>query len=501
MKDPVRTAVAVVLAGMVLGAAGCSREAAPLANDEAAACAALAGSAALENTDITGAAWLEAEGSLPARCEVQGVIRPVEGSQIGVVYRLPAGWNGKLLALGGGGWMGNVTPEAAAEGLSRGYATLQTDAGHTSGTGFDASSWAVLPDGSANQPALEDFSHRAIHLMTVHGKQLIANHYGRPASRAYYQGCSTGGRMGLMEVQRYPDDFDGVIAGAPVYTLQTQTSAQLRTLAFAAPGARLLPAHLGLIHSAVLEACDAADGAADGVLRDPQRCNFDPGKLQCRAGQSGESCLTPAQVGALRNVYAGWKTSEGSVAGYPLEKGSESLWVRFVPSTEGGDPGTNSGGMHALRGPLLGDAEFDLDRFRPDDVLTVRGSWLASVYEAKNPDIAPFVNRGGKLILWHGYSDPGPSARGTVEYHDAVLAATPGAADATRLFVAPGVGHCRGGEGPDQVDWLGALDSWVESGQAPDQLSATKADSSRAWNLCAWPKLPTGQPDGGYVCQ
>lgn len=501
MNACVRTAVrAAVLSAALAALAACGREA-PVARDPAAACAALAGSQAFSRMEVTSASHLAADEDLPARCEVQGIIRPEAGSEIGVVYRLPDDWNGKLLALGGGGWMGNTSPQAAAEGLRRGYATLQTDAGHTTGTGFDASAWALNADGSANEPKLVDFSHRAIHLMTARGKQVIASHYGEPASRAYYQGCSTGGRMGLMEVQRYPQDFDGVIAGAPVHTLQTQTSAQLRSLAFAAPGARLDPAHLALIHGAVMEACDAADGAADGVLRDPRACDFDPGALQCSAGASAASCLSPAQVRAVRSIYAGQKASDGSTAAYPLEKGGEKGWVRFVPSTEAGDPGTNSGGMHALRGPLLGDPDFDLARFTPDDVPRLRESWLARTYEAKDPDISDFTARGGKLLLWHGFNDPGPSARATVEYYEAVRATVPQADDSVRLFLAPGVAHCGGGDGPDRVDWLAALDAWVEQGEAPAELPATKADAPLAWSLCAYPQLPTGQPDGSYRCE
>ncbi len=465
------------------------------------ACTALAGSKAFAQTEISKATVIAAAEGLPTYCEVQGVIRPEPGSEIGVVYRLPQEWNGKLLALGGGGWMGNITLQAAREGLGRGYATLQTDAGHANGTGFDASAWAINADGSANQPKLRDFSYRAIHLMTEWGKQLITAHYGTPANRAYYQGCSTGGRMGLMEVQRYPADFDGVIAGAPVYTLQTQTSAQLRTVAFEAPGARLLPAHLALLQKSVLAACDAKDGAADGVLRDPRACSFDPRVLQCAAGKSGDACLTPAQVAAVRRVYAGDKTSDGSTASYPLEKGGESGWVRFVPSTESGDPGTNSGGMHALRGPLLGDAAFDMTKFTPDDVNKVRASWLAEVYEAQDPDISTFVDRGGKLLLYHGFNDPGPSARATVEYFQAALRRTKQAQGAARLFLAPGMAHCAGGDGPDRVDWLGALEAWVEKGAAPEELPATKANSTLKWNLCAYPKLPTGQVGGAYACK
>jgi feruloyl esterase len=467
---------------------------------DSADCARLPASLNLPNTEVTRAATVAAAAGRPDFCEVHEVIRPVAGSEIGVVYRLPGNWNGKLLAYGGGGWMGNVTLQTANEGLARGYATLQTDAGHTTGSGFDAAPWAINPDGTANRVKLEDFSHRAIHLMTERGKQVIAAYYGKVANRAYYQGCSTGGRMGLMAVQRYPQDFDGVIAGAPVHTLQTQTSAQLRSNAFEASGARLQPAHLELLNKSALAACDAKDGNAGGVLRDPRACDFDPGNLQCAAGESGNACLTAAQVTALRSVYAGERARDGSIASYPLEKGGESGWARFVPATGAGDPGGNSGGMHALRGPLLGNPAFDLSRFTAQDVSTVRSSWLAGAYEANQPDISAFAGRGGKLILWHGFNDPGPSARGTVEYYEAVSKATTGAQGSVRLFLAPGVAHCSGGAGPDRVDWLAALDNWVDKGVAPQEVPASKVNSTLAWNLCAYPKLPTGQAGGVYAC-
>lgn len=491
--------------GLTIGAATavavlCGCAPAPQAGIQAGNCAALTRQV-LPQARISSATQVEATAELPAYCEVQATISPEPGSSIGVVYRLPVAWNGKALALGGGGWMGNVTLQAATEGLQKGYATLQTDAGHSSGTIFDASPWALRADGSANEPALVDFSHRAIHLMTVRGKQLLAAHYGKPPARAYYQGCSTGGRMGMMATQRHPRDFDGVIAGAPVYTLQTQTSAQLRAVAFAAPGARLLPAHLSLVEKAVLAACDGADGAADGVLRDPRTCEFDPGVLQCRGGQGGESCLTAPQVTALRTVYAGQRTTDGSTAAYPLEKGGETGWARFVAVTGNADPGTTSGGMHALRGPLLGDPQFDLSTFTPQDVATVRSSWLAREYEAHSADLSAFRARGGKLLLYHGFNDPGPSARGTVEYYEAAMARAPDAGADLRLFLAPGMAHCRGGSGPDRIDWLGAMESWVERGEAPEELPATRAGSALAWNVCAYPRLPAGQADGSYACR
>lgn len=489
----------LVACGLILVAAATHAQ---QASSDTAACTALAGSKAFAKTDVQSAVSVPAASNLPAYCEVKGVIRPVKGSEIGVVYRLPDKWNSKVLALGGGGWLGNVTLTAATEGLGRGYATLQTDGGHANGTIFDATAWAVDAEGRANKVRLTDFSHRAIHEMTRLGKEVVKRYYGAAPARSYYQGCSTGGRMGLMEVQRYPQDFDGVIAGAPVYTFQTQTSAQLRTLAFSAPDARLsTTTQLTLVNKAVLAACDARDGAADGVLRDPRNCDFNPAVLACKAGQSPPDCLTAAQITAMQKVYAGEKMKNGSVAAYPLDMGGETGWARFIPVASAGDPGTNSGGMHSLRGPLLRNPEYRLEEFTAESVGMVRNSWLAKTYEAKDTDISKFVRKGGKLILWHGSNDPGPSPRGTVEYYEAALKETRNAGSAMRLFLAPGVLHCRDGAGPDQINWLQALEDWVEKGQAPEQLPATKAGSRLAWNVCAYPKLPTGQTDGTYSCK
>lgn len=469
----------------------------PARADEAA-CAAMAGSGAFAQTEITSATWYPASETLPANCDLTGVIRPEAGSEIGVVYRLPEDWNGKVLGIGGGGWLGNtrLEPEGASIGLTKGYATMQTDGGHAIDPAlvFDPGSWALNADGSLNRAKVEDFSHRAIHLMTARGKEIVAAYYGDAPRRAYYQGCSTGGRMALMEVQRYPDDYDGVIAGAPVYSFLTQTTQTLRAVAFSQPGARLPPEHLTLVNDAVLAACDADDGAADGILSDPRACDFDPAALQCMDGQDAAACLSAEQVAAVRSVYEGQRDSAGAYASYPVERGSEAGWTGFAAAEI--DWSVNSGGLQALRGPVLGDPEFDMSGFTPDDVATVRGSEMAAMYEAADPDIAAFVENGGRLILWHGTNDPGPSMRATIEYYEAA-----DAADSTRLFLAPGVGHCRGGTGPETVDWLAALDAWVEEGAAPEEILATDTDPDMSWNLCAYPKLPTGQEDGSYRCE
>jgi len=428
---------------------------------------------------------------LPAFCELTAVISPVRGSRIGVVYRLPEGWNGKMLGLGGGGWAGDTKIRTAAEGLARGYATAQTDAGHASTTVWDTS-WARNPE------SRKDFSYRAVHLMTLVGKEVIASHYGRRETRAYFQGCSTGGRQALMEVQRFPQDYDGVTAGAPVYGLLTQSSGLLRNRTFTAPGAALSPAQLERLNAAALAACDAADGVKDGIVTDPRRCGFDPGVLECRAATASADCLTKAQVAAVRRVYGGVRTSDGQIAAYPLARGSEAGWSRFLSvSAAQRRPGASDsgGGMSGLREALFGDAGFDLLRFDPDrDLKRMRTSAFARMYEARDADLSAFVARGGKLILWHGFYDPGPSPLGTIGYYERVLrtsgAKTRTVADSVRLFILPGVYHCRGGPGADRFDALSAIEEWVGHDRPPAHLVATRNDGKLSRPLCAYPQLP-----------
>ena len=297
----------------------------------------------LPNMTIVSATPVGASGEtrMPAFCEVRATISPVDGSRIGVVYRLPASWNGKVLGIGGGGAAGNLTIEAAADGLSRGYAVLQNDLGHPSPAGLDWS-FAIKSPGQPNTEAIIDFGHRATHFATVVGKQLLEKFYGRPAQRAYWQGCSTGGRQGLAEVQRYPDDYDGVIAGAPVYSPVVYASAILRVQMFhARPEGNLLPAHIPLIQKAVLAACDKIDGVAARMLTDPRRCTWDPAELACSGPQSA-GCLSPAQVDTVRRAYAGVKTRNGDFAAMPLMRGGESDWVTRMVGTPEMPRGVNA---------------------------------------------------------------------------------------------------------------------------------------------------------------
>jgi feruloyl esterase len=459
----------------------------------AADCASLAASGRVQGVAFQASRWVAADGrsGAPAFCEVQATLSPAPESKIGVVYRLPENWNGKLLALGGGGWAGNVRLETAVDGLKRRYATAQTDGGHPGTSPWDTS-WA------ANPAAVTDFAYRAIHQMTVTGKTVVASYYGRPHAYAYYQGCSTGGRMGLMEAQRFPDDFDGIIAGAPVYSLQVQTSSVLRNQTFGAPGAGLSEAQLQLVQTAALNACDATDGLKDGIIANPRSCTWKPVVLQCKAGQkAGASCLAPAQVRALNTAYNGIRTPDGQWAAFPMSRGGEAGWSRFVRTGTAPDA-TGGGGMIGLKPLLFGSRPIDVAKLRADrDVAVARSSAFAKEYEATDPDLRAFVASGGKLILWHGESDPGPSPVGTIDYYKAVEARVPQAGQSVRLFLAPGVEHCRGGPGADMPETIAALERWVEEGQAPDTIIATRADGKMTRPLCAYPKqaLYSGKGD------
>jgi len=427
---------------------------------------------------------------------VTGVISPARGSHITVVYRLPESWNGKLVGLGGGGWAGNLALDrsgarlsTAAANLAKNYATAQTDGGHSSTDLWDTS-WASNPE------SVTDFSYRAVHLMTTVGKAVVARYYGKPQKRAYFQGCSTGGRQGLMEVQRFPDDYNGVIAGAPVYSLLTQTSALVRSETFATPAASLSAGQITRLHDAALAACDAQDGLKDGIITDPRACSFDPATLQCQDKALTPDCLTAPQVAAVRSVYAGLKTGDGRTASYPLSRGSESSWTRFmvvapVPGTKAGS-GAAGNGLGGLRQALFGDPDYDSRAFDAErDLQKARTSEFAALYEAQNPNITPFIARGGKLLLWHGFDDPGPSPLSTIEYYESVRQATraPTLDASLRLFLLSGVYHCQGGPGADGFDSLAALDRWVESGSVADDMIATREDGKLSRPLCQYPTL------------
>jgi feruloyl esterase len=452
----------------------------------------------------------------PEHCQVKATISPAPGSQIGVVYRLPVAvrWNGKLLGIGGGGWAGDVTIGSATPGLWRGYATLQTDTGHLSPNPLDLS-WSLLASGQLNWEAVVDFGHRAIHSMTAIGKEVARAHYGRSHDFAYFQGCSTGGRQGFQEVQRYPDDYDGVISGAPVHNIGVFMSAIWRTQVFhAEPGSNLLPAHIPLLATAVAAACDGRhrpDRLADGIISNPLRCRFDPSSLQCADPLNGSNptCLSARQVETVRKMYAGHRTPDGEVIAEGITHGSEPDWaLRSV-----GTPALPLGLNALLGAPFVAylvklDPTFSLFEVDVDaDLDEVKTALPTREIEAGDPDVMPFVHRGGKWIIWHGFNDPGPSPKQTAKYYETVVDAIGtelrhgrGARgrntlrrvqEHVRYFLAPGVFHCGGGPGPDVVNpnLLTALEQWVEHGVAPQRIIATKSNSPLARPMCPYPQL------------
>jgi feruloyl esterase len=487
------------LAATVAGASLALHPAAARADE--AACASLKAGGLFAQTTVTSATMVAGDPAKnkPAFCEVKGEISPNAKSHIGVVFRLPDNWNGRVLGIGGGGWQGDTNLRTAVAGLNRGYATLQTNGGHDPKTGPDAfaaafdSSWA-----KDNPEGVTDFAWRAVHLTSVVGKDVAKKYYNKPLQLAVFQGCSTGGRMALMEAHRFPDDYSAIVAGAPVFNLGVQTAGLVKGRLFTTPQTALSEGQVKTITAAVLDACDMLDGVKDGLIADPRACKWDPGTIQCKPGQAAsDTCLTIEQAGALRRAYADVRGSDGKIVVYGLSRGGEPGWGVFValrprPAPAGGA----SADGNPLNAYIYGDAHFDEARFDPvTDTAKVRSSAFAKDYESDDPDIRPFLNKGGKLILWHGLSDPGPSPYATIAYYDQVKK-TAGANAAVRLFAAPGVSHCGGGTGAASFDTLAAMDDWIASGKAPEVIAAANPQKNFTRPLCAWPALPFYKGEG-----
>jgi feruloyl esterase len=418
---------------------------------------------------------------LPAYCRVAAVLKPSLDSNIGVEVWLPAeDWNGKFLAVGGGGWAGMISYPAMVAALQEHYATASTDTGHK-GNGGDASFAIGHPE------KMVDYGYRAVHEMTIKSKAIITAFYGRNSRLSYWTGCSLGGRQGLMEAQRYPEDFDGIIAGAPanyhIHLVAADMAAGLATLKN--KESFLTPAKYALLNQAVLAQCDAQDGVKDGVLTDPRTCRFDPSKLLC-PGSDADNCLTAPQIEAAKKIYAPVRTKTGEVIFPGLEPGTELAWG---PLTGGPAPLTLIQGafMVAHDDPNWDWRTFDLesDISRADEKL--------GFIHAINPDLHGFEARGGKLLLYHGWNDQLIAPQNTINYYSSVLAKMGAKQDNwLRLFMAPGMQHCQGGPGPDQINFLGALERWRESGVAPDQIMASRVTNNRVAMtrpLCPYPQV------------
>ncbi|HEY7292216.1 MAG TPA: tannase/feruloyl esterase family alpha/beta hydrolase [Vicinamibacterales bacterium] len=428
--------------------------------------------------------------TLPAFCRVEATARPTSDSDIKFEVWIPAEtWNGKFEGVGNGGYSGAIGYAAMANAMRRGYATASTDTGHA---GDD------MKFGQGHPEKVIDWAYRSIHVMTDAAKLIVRDHTGRLPERAYFNGCSSGGHQALSEAQRFPDDYDGIVAGDPASNRIRQTFAFMWSwmATHTKDGQAIIPqAKLPIITKAAVDACDGLDGLKDGVIDDPRRCHFDPAKLLCKSGDDA-TCLTAPQVDAVKKMYDGLKspkTGEQIFTGWP--RGSEGFGEQPIQSwrTYVMDPPEP---MRAgfFRYFLFHDPNWDWRTIDWDRDLAYAEQKLPYM-QAVDRDLTAFKKHGGKLLMYTGWSDPVVPPQDTAAYYEGVVK-TMGGLEKTReffrFFTAPGMGHCGGGPGPNQADYLGALEQWVEKGVAPDKLIAshiTNGKVDRTRPLCLYPMV------------
>ena len=438
---------------------------------------------------------------LPAFCRVAGVLHPTPDSHIRFEVWLPAAeWNHKLLGTGNGGFAGSIYYKQMGGNLHRGYATLGTDTGHQADA--QDASWAYR-----HPEKITDFGYRALHLTTVNAKAIIAAYYGAAASKSYFDSCSDGGREALMEAQRFPEDYDGILAGAPAnyWSHLVASGLDVEKLMLLDPAGYISSMKLPAITAAVLAACDEKDGLKDGILNDPRECRFDPGTLLCKQGDA-LSCLTAPQVATLRKLYAGGFDSHGKLIFPGTMPGDEaSAWPSWII---GEGPGASHYLENYFRYMVYNDTTWNALTVNIDQAVKDSDRTMAPVLNSTDPDLSRFAARGGKLILYHGWNDPAISPLNTIAYYGQVQT-TMGAdkaADFLRLYMVPGMEHCIGGPGPSNFGQFGvptakgptfgafsALEAWVEHGTVPQEIIATKYSAAHKPEmtrpLCPYPQV------------
>jgi feruloyl esterase len=416
---------------------------------------------------------------LPAFCRISAISRPTTDSEIHIEVWLPSsGWNGKYLAVGSGGWGGSIAYEAMAEAMRRGYATSATDDGHSGPSGnFIA----------GHPEKFIDFAYRAEHEMAVEAKALIVAYYGRPPRYAYWNGCSGGGREGLLQAYRYPDEFDGIIAGDPADVRRNAWALWLANETFKDPQAYIPPEKYTMIHRAVLDACDGADGLRDGLIENPESCRVDFTSLTCKAGD-GPDCLTPRQVHTAQTMVSPATDASGNILFPRLEPGTELRWGRLAEGPAPADLFVDQFRYVVYQDPSWDWRSFDLERD------AAKANAIDKDVDELNPHLAEFAKHGGKLLLYHGWADQQVAPGSTVNFYRSTVDLSGDAARASdwmRLFMVPGMGHCSGGEGPDSFDKIGAMEDWVERGKAPARIVAahhTAGKLDRTRPLCPYPQ-------------
>jgi len=445
-------------------------------------------------------------------CKVTGVI----GSEIHFELLLPEKWNGKFVFGGGGGFVGSVVNVAASlyGAVQSGYATVGTDTGHQAHS-LDAS-WAIN-----NMERIVNFGHQAVHRTTVTAKALTETYYKKDIAHNYFIGCSRGGGQALMEAQRYPEDFEGIVAGAPAYNWTMGLGAgmtQNQRAMYPDPNnlneAIVGPKEQALIETSYLKMCDELDGIKDGILTDPRQCKFDVATLLCK-GKKTDSCLSKVQLKAVKTVYDGPKDSKGNSLFYGFPFGAEtsvggwSMWVtgglKYHQDSGDYQEGLSSDfpapvvpnaqfpfGTNVMKYFVYHDSDWTYINYNYD-ALREDAKLAANTVNATNPDLSAFRKQGGKLLLFTGWSDAAITALGTIGYYDEVVAHDKTAENDVRLFMMPGVEHCWGGAGPTFTNYLTEIDRWVESGTAPEQTSVfwldDKFQPAGSRLLCAYPKI------------
>jgi feruloyl esterase len=480
----------------------------------AASCESLA-SLALPNTTITAAQIVPAgqfsppgpagkgKGAnaykdLPEFCRVAATLKPSGDSDIKVEFWLPtSNWNRKLQSVGNGGWAGVISYSALADAVKAGYAGASTDTGHVGGSG----SFAL-----EHPEQLVDFSWRSEHEMTLKAKAMVQAFYGSAPRLSYWNGCSTGGRQGLKEAQKFPDDYDGIIAGAPAN--RTAISLWIAFAVLKDPASYIPPAKYPVIHQAALAACDLRDGVKDGLIEDPSRCKFDPKVLLCKNGD-GPSCLTAPQVDAAKKIYsAATNPRTGQVLFPSLAPGSELNWGI---QAAGPDPSANI--FDHFKYVVFKNPAWDWKTFDFDQGIALAEQPENAAMNSTDPNLKPFFSHNGKLLIYHGWADSNVSPLNTIKYYKSVEDTLGGASKTSnnmRLFMEPGMGHCGGGEGPNVFDKVGTLDQWVEQGKAPEKIVAShstagKVDRTRP--LCPYPQVAKYKGSGSideaanFACQ
>ncbi|MBZ5700072.1 MAG: tannase/feruloyl esterase family alpha/beta hydrolase [Acidobacteriia bacterium] len=438
--------------------------------------------------------------TLPSFCRVRLNVAPA----VRIEVWLPAsGWNGNFEGVGNGGLAGVISYTALVNALKLGYATASTDTGHEASD----ERWAL-----GHPELVVDYGHRAIHEMTETAKRVIDAFYGTGPRHSYFDGCSTGGKQALTEAQRYPDDYDGIVAGGPANYFTHLMGSALWTIVVTTkdPESYIPPSKLGMINDASVAACDALDGVKDGVLNDPRKCRFDPSILLCK-GSDSPNCLTPKQIDALKKIYSGPVDVSGKLIYPGTAPGFEKSWERFIT---GATPGTSHNADLAIpffRYLMFGRPDWDFRTWDYERDMPATDKKLGPILNAIDPDLRPFRAHGGKLLIYHGWQDSGISPLNTINYYKSVVAfmnqvdrsafereteaflnASKQTDSFIRLFMVPGVEHCDrlGGPGPDRSNFFGALANWVEHNQPPETILAshvTNGTVDRTRPLCPFP--------------